>query len=111
MACCALAVFILGQLYMAIEGLARAMGISPTVATENLAADWHWGAEPAAAAPVIPARWRLPSFSARIATAAVLSAAALTTAFIYRPHIDHFDLATYLADPAHICGALLSVRN
>jgi hypothetical protein len=110
MACCALAVFILGQLYMAIEGLARAMGFSPTVTTENLAADWYLGAEPTAP-PMMLVGWRLPSFSARVATAAVLSAAALTTAFIYRPHIDRFDLAAYLADPAHICGALFSVRN
>ncbi|SCW80989.1 hypothetical protein SAMN02927924_03070 [Sphingobium faniae] len=110
MACCALAVFILGQLYMAMETVARALGFAPSAATGNTATDWHRGAE-SEAATVAKARFPFPSFGKRLTAAALLSAVALVTAMIYRPHLAHFDLAAYLADPARICGSLLSVRN
>jgi len=106
MVCCAIAVFLIGQMYMAAEALRRLLGCEGTTIDRPTASDWHWGAAPAQPAP--RSRFRLRSFGGRIVVAGAVSALALSAALSLRPSAEHFDLAAYLANPAHICGAFLS---
>ena len=106
MVCCAIAVFLIGQMYMAGEAVARLLGFKGRTVDRPTASDWHWGAAPAQPAP--PSRFQFPPFGRRLVAAGAVSALALTTALSLRPSDEHFDLAAYLANPAHICGAFLS---
>ena len=105
MACCAIAVFLLGQLYMAWEIVARHLGIATSATTGNAATDWYLGAEPPQAAN---GRSLHASLLLRLALAGALCSAALATAFYHRVHIEQFDLKAFLADPARICGSAFS---
>jgi hypothetical protein len=106
MMCCAIAVFLIGQIYMAAEAVGRMLGIKSIAIDRPTATDWHWGVAQAETAPAF--RFRLPSIGKRIAAAAAVSALALTTALSLRQSAEHFDLAAYLADPAHLCRAFFS---
>jgi hypothetical protein len=106
MVCCAIAVFLIGQMYLAAEAVIRLLGFKGSTVERPTASDWHWGAAPAQPAPAF--RFQFPSFGRRLVAAGAVSALALTTALSLRPSAEHFDLATYLANPAHLCGAFFS---
>jgi hypothetical protein len=101
MACCALAVFILGQLYMASEALTRTLGLSRVAVDRPTASDWHLGAVMASPAVRRPLDFAMPALPKRLVITAGLSALALAVAL----------MAAYLADPARFCGQHIIVGD
>lgn len=108
MACCAFAVFLIGQMYMAVEAFWRMLGLSKRDPAQEVAAcDWYPGmpsAIPARRASLFPQWFGLGK---RVGLAACLSVGALLVVALTRPSQQPFDIRAFMADPAHWCHAAL----
>src|SRR4030095_7362070 len=108
MACCALAVFLLGQLYVAYELLAKRLGISLPVDTARTgAAAWRPGLSPDKAPSARRVKWLFATPRRRIALVGVLSLTLALSVFslsiIRAADAVPADIRALLSDPKNWC--------
>jgi hypothetical protein len=108
MACCALAVFLLGQLYVAYELLAKRLGIvMPSDGARTGAADWRPGLSADRAPPALLARTLFATRGRRIAIIGTLSLTLALGAFglsiIRAADAGPVDIRALLSDPKNLC--------